>query len=1199
MNLRNIDWPSALAHLRRQATGPDGRRRLAQSASLAARFASTFEEGAAYALEAGRIEPLNPLHPLRLALHCLRFGLHERALSLLDSLGAAGELPAARVVRALATLQSGEDRRAANIARELLTAHPSQVSAMFLQAEAQLARQPKEAEARAQTLPRDANWATAWTHLLVKQIVARRNDAARLTKQHLELRPVVAKGSPHELLVRTAAAWSAAPAEELASALADVQAGSRAEELVLSLLSERLSEDASRVGTGAVLRTLYALHRAHPNRPAVRRVYVAALTRSAIERATREEWQPALSAIQVAARLEPHEPVHLQNRAAVLTAMADDAQHEAWSDLDRLNQRLALSGRLDPEMARQIARSHRMFAEQARLTPGAHDAPGAAASGVFKVKEETLNGTVTRTLELNQARIQEDPEALRQLLHHRRAELVFRHVALGSDPRRVLLEPEDLKTHRARARALALTAESLATLVAEEGRLLADSFARGFGRLRPGRTRYRHARAAPLPDDAGTSALKLQYASAIADFVTLAWAWEVDPKRLDIVEELLDTVDATVPFLDSEALKALLGSEQTGELGNARTLNMLVRSTIQATDGVLSLGHAERQRLANRVAAELLITLASRLLDAAPSLLRPELERALAIIDRARARDPEYPRVEYMAARMLTIGEYYDEARVRAERFGRIAGKDSPFQRGIEEILRLLAEKKKAKVLGNARSGAPRAEAGAADGSLREDDSDAAGVQRLEDELERFPTSVQLYEELSRVLCRTGQFDVAKAWTTRAIGRCLTRKAQLRARSLDLEVSALQLLSRAHFDAVEIYLSGSRGTALASVDRALAQAGTDSSASYPLHYLRGICLLARHDHQAAELAFRAALQACPAQLHRAALRPLAENVELALLDQSKVAVESALAAGKTRDAMYEIAAALAATRAPEAYLLELAQVYFAVAVAEATQAAPGDSPSELPSLPVLDAARAPWHERLVVALADRSPVGRARAVALLALELHGPSGKEATVLLRRIETFRAELAFIEAIAESTRLERRGDMAAALAVLEGAGERALTDVRGLRLRVMLLLRLDRFEDADTAFELVKASEHPSARGLVDKYPELRFKYGLGAATRLLRANQLDRAHAILVALQAVSSDGALECAYSLAFCLARLSYRSLEAGNRDEAMAGASAALALLESKLAAPDIDVARHTRLLELRDRLDTDLSYMQTERT
>jgi hypothetical protein len=176
------------------------------------------------------------------------------------------------------------------------------------------------------------------------------------------------------------------------------------------------------------------------------------------------------------------------------------------------------------------------------------------------VEEEEEDGANARGLEVNQKRIDEDPEVLRAFLHHRRAELVWRHLALGGDPRKTLLGPTDPTTHRARTRGLAIASESLAVLVPEEGRALADRIAKGFRALPRGRTHYQPD---ATPDDATIAALKVQYADTIADLAFLAWKWQVDPKRADIVEELIDSIEATMPFLEDRALSTLLAPDRS------------------------------------------------------------------------------------------------------------------------------------------------------------------------------------------------------------------------------------------------------------------------------------------------------------------------------------------------------------------------------------------------------------------------------------------------------------------------------------------------------------------------------------------------------------------------------------------------------------------------------------------------------------
>src|SRR4051812_37130853 len=137
--LERIDWERALDELRRLTRERDGaayRRRLADASSLSALFEGDFRVGAARLADAIRLEPLNPLHQVRRALHALRFGAWELSLTAVDAVNAVKDPPYPQLIRALATLQSGEERRAANIARDLYGAQPAFHLAGFLQAEA-------------------------------------------------------------------------------------------------------------------------------------------------------------------------------------------------------------------------------------------------------------------------------------------------------------------------------------------------------------------------------------------------------------------------------------------------------------------------------------------------------------------------------------------------------------------------------------------------------------------------------------------------------------------------------------------------------------------------------------------------------------------------------------------------------------------------------------------------------------------------------------------------------------------------------------------------------------------------------------------------------------------------------------------------------------------------------------------------------
>ncbi len=1170
LDLDRIDWERALDELRRitrERGGGLSRRHLADASSLSALFEGDFRVGASRLADAIRLEPLNPLHHVRRALHALRFGAWDLALTTVDVVAAVNDPPYPQLIRALATLQSGEERRAANIARDLYAAQPAFHLAGFLQAEAQLRSQPKEAEGRAQSLPRDAAWAPAWAHLLGRFLVARPADSARLVKQHLEVRPALKAGSAEEAAVRKLHRLSTAGVEALERELEVVPVGSRAEELALEFLSESLRASDK---DHARLRALRRIHESAPQRAAIRRLYVSALTRFAVDEAVAERWPGALRAIEVCMRLEPHQTIHVQNRAAIVTATADDAYHDAWEDLDRHHYRLALMGRLDPASARSMRKPHRMFAQQARLTPKASE--GGLDLGVLCVKEEREHGVASKSLVVNQARLDGDPEQVRQWIHHRRAELVFAHLSLGSDPDRHLLYPGDPRVERARIEGLVRCADALETLVPDEGRRLADVLTSRW-RSFTGRTRTRYGEGAP--EDAEVAALARQHVETFADLALVLWTYLPPPNRPDIVEELLDFQASVTPFFDARVLRAMRKDAGSGAPTALSFLTAIIRQTLDLQDEEPALTDAHRQKVANRLAAELLITLASRKLDAIRALGPNDVEQLMVLLDRARKLDPESAKVECWAARLLTMGEFFDEARAAIARFHRLSGgKDNPFQKHIEDLQRILDEKKRAQTSGRKRTGAATA---ADDGGLGE------RSERLEEQVERFPTSIPLYEELARSLCFEGHFSVALEWTGRAIGRCLSRQAQLRARALQLEVTGLAALAAVHADAPRVYLAGSRAAALETIE---AMAASTPELPYAVEYLRGVCLLAAKRRAEAQTAFQTAMARCPQQLYRAVLRPLADDVEVALLEQSRRVIEQAQEEGRLGDAITEIAAAMSELRAPEACLLDLARVALASVVVTL-----GTGADPLP-LPVV-AVAAPWGPRLAALRAHPDGLHRARGRATLAAELHEGSKRDAEAVLRKIEALSAQLALAAALSESAKLAEQGKMAEALATLDRAGEAALADRRADRQRVVLLLRLERFAEADAGVAKLRAGDASRARDLVERYPELRFRSQLSVANRLIRGGgDATRARTLLGEMRPATPEQTLEHGYCLAFCLAQEGYRLDDKGDRDEARALLTRALEIVEERL--PDARRAGHARLIELHDKLDGDVARM-----
>ena len=113
------DWPAALEAARRSLDEFERARLL----SLSALYAEDFETGSARLREATALDPFQPVHLFRSALHLARFGDLVRASAVAERLKAL--LPDAPIVdylRALLALRSGRPDQARGIAATIETA---------------------------------------------------------------------------------------------------------------------------------------------------------------------------------------------------------------------------------------------------------------------------------------------------------------------------------------------------------------------------------------------------------------------------------------------------------------------------------------------------------------------------------------------------------------------------------------------------------------------------------------------------------------------------------------------------------------------------------------------------------------------------------------------------------------------------------------------------------------------------------------------------------------------------------------------------------------------------------------------------------------------------------------------------------------------------------------------------------------------
>jgi|GEM_PF-3569682 len=1163
MMLAAVRWPdalTALAERHKVRRSPESRRLLAEASSLSALYESDFAIAVERIAHAMRLEPLNALHSIRRTLLLLRFGRHPEALQALESLQAAlggnRSQPLVSYLRALVLLRSDRVMPARNVAAEIVAQQPAYLPAYFLQAEAHYQVQSKGLDAKLPRPPYDKQHGPLWTDLLVKLLLTRPSEGKKLVAGLLSRGVPPARGTPEHALLTKLSSWMDASPDALADTLRTVRPGSRAEQIILLVFNDRALEAGD---SHQHLQYLRKLQRLHPARTAVRRVYVAALTRHAVSEARQGRRDSALRIVEACLRLAPHQAIHYQNRAALFTSMPNlSAYRLGWTELDRHHYRLALLGKLDTDAARLLARPHRMFAQQARLTP-----PKRGQLGVFVHSENEARGPL---LEVNQPRIDRDPEQLRQWLHHRRAELVFSHLALSDRAGRGLLWPRDPDAAQARAKGLAVSTRSLALLVPIEGGALAQSLnARWQAMAAQVDVRY-----APPPADEEAKKLSLQHLQTLGDLALLCLQWKPSHSLGHHAEEILEFLNAEAPFFDSELL--FQETKQEGADGALKFLSLAARSRIELPPGQPRLTDEQAHRVCRWLCAELLTRMALTAFEDERDRGGMAVEHSLDLLERARTADSEWAEVEFWSARIMTAGEHFDDARAALARFHRLSrDQENHLRNEAEELQKILDQKEKGKAAGKRVA---RIEQGA-----ERELSVARAADALEAELEKYPSSIQLHEEICRVLASAGDWKETERWSKHAVGRCLSRDGQLRARELHL--LGLGLAEAATIDdaAARLFAAGLPSQLL---DRIEALPNLDAR-SYALDYLLGCGLLTLKRSEDAQRAFVRALRRCSSQMHLAVLRPLAFDVEQSLLKRARSIVDDAVAEGRIDDAFAELVEVWPRLSAKESCLAELARVQFAAVMANVGL----DQPCATPTLLTTTAS---WNERLNAALTAPDPLLRVRRLAQLATELYEPSAKDAQSTLHKANALEVQLALATALRQAAELQQARRSADALAKLDEVEGTGKDDVRWLRLRAVALLHLERFDEADRVVAKLGTSREPIAQELCADYPALAFKWRITAATRFVRENAIQAAEEILETTKAQGSAAILELAFMRAFASAASARQLCDQGKHAEARQSLERGLAELE-----PLVPLAREhndTRLIELRDMLDSELA-------
>lgn len=1167
LELDDVDWDAVVA------TGDSGEVPLhvfSDALSLSALFTNEFDDGLARVLSARESDPLNPVHTVRQILVLLRFGESGRALEVARAL--QEQLPSLALpayLRALATHREGEYKRAANAAAEIVADHPTFAPARFLQAESQLRSQFKGLRKLLTGLPRGGAHAPSWLDISAKLLLSGSDEAKALAAEVAADAAIFSAASREKALADELIKLSGAERNDLEERLASTPAGSRAEELVLLFYSDRLDEDSQ---TGASVEAMRRLWARFPDRNAVRRMYVARLTRTAVDLSSREKYAEALRLVERCLQLEPHETVHYQNRAALFTLLREPrAYHDAWFELDRHHFRLALLGVVTPARAHELAKPHRLFAQQARL-PAEGPAASASRQGLGFLLETTRTNEVTGAVEpilaVNSDRIEDDPELLRQWVHHRRAELTFGHWGLGSDARRFLLDPESVPAARARLAALTKAARSLELLVPDEGRMLAARLVAKWTL----QTEQIEPSYGPASDDPDTRATKLLHLETFADIAILCLTWKPGGHCGGLVEEVLAFLDEQAPFFDDEVLQQTLKTTQSDASYSVKLLAGFMNDAL-GLDPSRSKPLDDRQRAAvsGRLAAELLIRMAYLTYE---EYRRTEsgARSALAYVERARTLDPENVRTELTAARFLLIAGRDEESRATLAKLGRFARAREPeVHAEIEELRRILDER--------AAGGASRRPV-ADKAPVPTQPAHSAPVADLEAEIDRFPSAVGAYEELARKLAAGGRFTDAIEWSERAITQCLGRDSQLRARSLNMEVLALRTLWDRDQRTVQLYVTGAHRPAL----ELLETIAPEREGDHTLDFLLGQCHLALGNPEGAQLAFERALEHCGRQLHRTVLRSLAMHVDQPFLVLARRAIADKMAAGAFEPALREAWTMTARLRHPEAAFVDLAQIHLD---SVAQRAGREDDPLPAPTERDLNLAGS----RLAEAYAVASDLERARRLAQLALETHEPSRRKAELILRKADALEERAALALVLGRSGTLLREGKFDDALRELDLAGLSAAFEPRFVRQRALLLLKLERFDEAETAAAVLAGSTSPVAAEFLESLPALVFRQRVTAACRMLRDGASSPALELLDRAVAVDRGQEVELAYCRGFALSMDAFRMRRARNEAGAREAFRAAMDRIE-----PQVAVARalgHSRLIDLYETLDKELDH------
>jgi hypothetical protein len=829
-------------------------------------------------------------------------------------------------------------------------------------------------------------------------------------------------------------------------------------------------------------------------------------------------------------------------------------------------------GRIDPQIIRLIAKRHRMFAQQARLTPKSPDAKKTENLGVF-IEERTRANTVENTiLEVNQEYINTDPEQLRQWIHHRKAELYFSHLALGSVPDLFLLGYSDDFSARMKLGGLVLLGQSLPVLAGEEGQLLAQHVEKCWREL--------VGKSSPSlsikEENSEVRLLKNIHTETLGDLAMLCYRWQPKASNIEIVYELIEFIKAEVPFLDRQTLFSSKRSREE-ETYSIIYLRQAVFDALDLEVLKSELSDQERKKVCRHLTNYLYLHLSYRIFEEYNANPKDAARRALEVLEYIRWEISDNPEIAFWASYLFYHGDFYEEARKAISWFHKVNKKhESPYIARVEEIQNAINK--------------------AGEGNMKDYIAYKCNIcysanrlvgQQINNykaELEGSSSSIQIYEDLIHLLASEGHFKEALTWSERALDRCLSRKGQLKPRMLHIEVSGLKRLGSKYLDEIKLYFSG----VISPLKEALEQILGEEPVQYELLYLQGICLMEEGYPHYAQTAFQKALEKCNNQYHLVLLRAFSADAENTFYTIVKESIQQ-FTTDRLFDRAFEcIARVIQKMKTPELIIIDLAAVQLAAVAAKLKH---GSIISKIPSMTISTS----WNKDLDEAIHEPDDLEKVRRLTLLAMDVHAPSKERGEEILQQMDELKIQLDIANSLTLSGQYWQEGKFQESLRILDLLGEKGDHEPQVLQLRAKVLLKLEKFEQADQVVACLEAFDEPLLKTFIMGYPSLKFRYKISKVKCLLRKGKSSNALEILDTLRPVVVAEQLEAVYCYTFDLAVKGYRARLEGDHKEAVIFFNDALERLE-----PKIKMARqsnHNGLLELYEKLSKELGKLQEE--